>query len=399
MDNIIKPIKTDQDYDSAIAAVVKLIAVDPQPNTKEADQLEILSVLIEKYEEKHFPISIPTAIEAIKFRMEQLNLRPTDLIPYLGSASRVSEVLSGKRKLTISMIKSLSQNLKIPEKSLLNQEPNANEYSDNIPNSIFNKMRERGYFENYNPGNKPSILQNFFTKHPLQPSALYRRSKFRTDKSNNYYVLVAWANRVVDKANTIIPATNTYKPKTVSLEYMREIAKFSQNEENGVLNAIEKLKSDGIIVVIEPQLTGMKLDGICILENKTHPVIGLTLRHDRLDNFWFTIMHELAHIALHLDIPENYIYDDFDSQNSQVSEIEKQADSLASEALVDSSVWSYSAAKVNPIPISVCALASELGVHPVIIAGKARYESGKWNYLPNMIKKYKVRQYFKDILW
>ncbi len=81
--------------------------------------MEILSILIEKYEEKQYPISPPDPIEAIKFRMEQLGLKNSDLAPYLGGKNRVSEILHKKRNLTVKMIKSLYNNLKIPAESLI----------------------------------------------------------------------------------------------------------------------------------------------------------------------------------------------------------------------------------------------------------------------------------------
>ena len=118
----IKPIRNEIDYEEALLLAEELIALNPAPNTDEADQLSIIAVLIDSYEKSNFPLEIPSAVDAIKFRMDQLDLRPVDLVPYLGSASRVSEVLSGKRALTIKMINSLSAGLGIPEKALLKRE-------------------------------------------------------------------------------------------------------------------------------------------------------------------------------------------------------------------------------------------------------------------------------------
>ena len=129
----IKPIKNHEDYKEALTLVEELIILDPDLDTEESDVLSILAVLIENYEKTNFPLDIPTAIDAIKFRMEQLDLRPVNLVPYLGSASRVSEVLSGKRGLTIKMINALSEGLGIPSAALLNNNRKETAYSKGEP--------------------------------------------------------------------------------------------------------------------------------------------------------------------------------------------------------------------------------------------------------------------------
>src|SRR5262245_48460757 len=102
---IIKPIRTKKDYETALKKIGLLL--NSKPKTVEADSLEILTVLVEDYERKHYPIDPPDPIEAIKFRMEQMELTRKDLEPCIGSRARVSEVLNHKRQLTLTMIKSL----------------------------------------------------------------------------------------------------------------------------------------------------------------------------------------------------------------------------------------------------------------------------------------------------
>ncbi len=113
----IKPIKSEADYDAALARVDGLM--DARPNTPEGDELDVLVTLIEKYEEQHYPIDAPNPVEAIRFRMDQYGLIDKDLIPYIGQSGRVSEVLNLKRKLTLSMIRKLHAGLKIPTESLI----------------------------------------------------------------------------------------------------------------------------------------------------------------------------------------------------------------------------------------------------------------------------------------
>ena len=112
----IKPIKNEQNYQDALKRIDNLM--NAKPNTSEMDELEVLATLVEAYEEQHYKIDAPDPIEAIKFRMEQEGLKQKDLVPIVGSKSRVSEVLNKKRKLTIEMIRNLHKQLHIPVESL-----------------------------------------------------------------------------------------------------------------------------------------------------------------------------------------------------------------------------------------------------------------------------------------
>jgi HTH-type transcriptional regulator/antitoxin HigA len=108
----IKPIKTEQDYKDGLKRLETIF--DAEPNTIEGDELEILGVLMDNYEKIHFPIDLPDPIEAIKFRMEQLDYSNQDLAQIIGLKSRVSEILNKKRKLSINMIRKLHDVLQIP---------------------------------------------------------------------------------------------------------------------------------------------------------------------------------------------------------------------------------------------------------------------------------------------
>jgi HTH-type transcriptional regulator/antitoxin HigA len=114
-----KLLKTQREYRSALHRVETLM--DARPGTPQGDELELLAALIEIYEEEHSPVPPPDPIEAIRFRMEQENLRPQDLVPILGSRSRVSEVLNGRRHLTLTMIRRLHHDLGIPAEVLLGE--------------------------------------------------------------------------------------------------------------------------------------------------------------------------------------------------------------------------------------------------------------------------------------
>jgi HTH-type transcriptional regulator/antitoxin HigA len=115
----IKAIKTEQDYEQALSRLEEIFHVPS--NTEEGDEAEVLSILIEKYEDEHYPIAAPDPIEAIKFRMEQMDMKKKDLAEIIGYKSRVTEILTRKRKLTLKMIRNLHEKLNIPYESLLSE--------------------------------------------------------------------------------------------------------------------------------------------------------------------------------------------------------------------------------------------------------------------------------------
>ena len=113
----IKPIKTKKDYQQALERLD--VIFDAKKNSPEGDELEVLGILIDNYENSHFPIGFPDPVEAIKFRMDQLGYTQNDLAKVIGLKSRASEILSGKRKLSLEMIRQLNSHLKIPTEVLI----------------------------------------------------------------------------------------------------------------------------------------------------------------------------------------------------------------------------------------------------------------------------------------
>ncbi|MBS1750208.1 MAG: transcriptional regulator [Bacteroidetes bacterium] len=113
----IKPIKTKKDYEQAMLRLENIF--DAKKGTPKGDELEILSLLIEKYEDEKFPIDLPDPVEAIKFRMEQMGMTQTDLANIVGQKSRASEILNRKRKLSLDMIRQLHQQWRIPTEVLV----------------------------------------------------------------------------------------------------------------------------------------------------------------------------------------------------------------------------------------------------------------------------------------
>ncbi len=398
----IKVIKTEQDYQDALILLGELMSCDPDPDSVEGEQLSLLSTLIQDYEARVFPKSFPNPIEAIKFRMEQADLKPADLIPYIGSRSRVSEILSGKRQLTLDMVRALSNGLGIPAEVLI-KKPCIEEDSEyqSWDNRLISEMDARGYFgKDSKKYSKVELLENFFSiiGSPAQLVGMARKSNFRSSPLTDKHALEAWAVCVIRKAKKIT-VSKKYKQGIIDIKFMQELAKLSVKENSPVL-AQEYLKKYGIILVVEPHFSKTYLDGAAILINKNNPIIGLTLRYDRLDNFWFTLMHELAHLAKHYDSGITLFYDELEGiKVIDIDEREQEADSLAEEALLPKAKWEVSPAKLIPSSLAANSLAQELGVHVTIIAGQIRHKGNQYVYLNKIVNEAKVRKYFPNEKW
>ena len=158
----------------------------------------------------------------------------------------------------------------------------------------------------------------------------------------------------------------------------------------------------GVILLIEPHLSKTRLDGATILNKEENPLIGLTLRHNRIDNFWFTLMHELAHLSKHCDQDISVFYDEKIEEGEiegQNKELEYEANKIAWETLVPSVKWNSSPASITPSPAAAESLAKELQIHKSIVAGFIRQEHKNWSLLKNFVKDTDVRKLFPDLKW
>ncbi|MFZ2834437.1 MAG: ImmA/IrrE family metallo-endopeptidase [Candidatus Moraniibacteriota bacterium] len=396
----IKVIKTEEDYQGALKMVEELMDKNPDTNSEDGEKLSLLITLVKDYESKSIPESLPDPIDAILFRMEQQNLKPSDLVPYIGSRSKVSEILSRKRPLTLSMIRSLEANLGIPAKVLLKESDEFRNAEDITWNRFpLNEMKKRGYFNDLPKITDIKVLmENFFQPigSPMQLAGMLRKTNYRSTRPMDKHALIAWSAMIVKKANEI-KSVKKFQKDTVNLDFMQKLAKLSA-EENGPLLSRDFLEKHGIILIIEPHFPQTYLDGAALMLHGKNPIIGLTLRYDRIDNFWFNLMHELAHIALHYDDNSNFFYDDL--ENSDLSNTkENDADKLACEALVPENKWINSSARLISMPIAAESLAKELGIHIAIVAGKMRRGGDKYIYLNNIINQAKIRTYFPEISW
>jgi HTH-type transcriptional regulator/antitoxin HigA len=116
---MLKPIKNNKQYEDTLARVYVLMQKGLNPDSKDSDELEILSILVKEYENEHYPVPKPNPLEAIKFRLEQMDMSEAELSEILGYRSRKSEILSGKRKLSLAMIRKLHEALNIPAEVLI----------------------------------------------------------------------------------------------------------------------------------------------------------------------------------------------------------------------------------------------------------------------------------------
>ena len=393
-----KVIKNETEYGETLSSLEGLLDLNPAPGTAENEKLELLTLLIENYESRQYQFIPPNPIEAIKFRMEQQKLKPRDLIPYIGSRSKVSEVLSGKRSLTLSMIRALSSGLGIPANVLI-QEQNQDDIDwDRFP---IKQMIAWGWIpapEHPRSTRSEEILRPFFAEAGnLQLQAVfYRSSSHIRGRSMDDYAFTAWSARVLVRASANPPAVK-YKAGILTEEFIRNVAQLSISE-TGPLLAIDFLREQGIQVVVERRLPRTYLDGAVIMTDKLSPVIGLTLRHDRIDNFWFTLIHELAHLSLHLDNESSIFYDDLDME-AEDDPREREADYLAGEALIPDEVWNQSPASHLRSPEAAEHLAKQLNIHPAIVAGRMRHDLKAYRLLNNLVGHKKVRRLFPEVFW
>jgi len=397
-----KVLKSEAEYEQALEALGQLMDLNPAAGTPEADQLELLALLISNYEDKHHAIAPPEPLEAIRFRMEQQGLAPRDLVPFIGSRSRVSEVLSGKRSLSVAMMRALHQGLGIPASVLL-REPQA---TGDVPVGVnwmqfpFKEMRARKWIQRLpkTTDDAERVVREWLVPADasLSFAVLYRqRSHVRSKRTMDPYALSAWTARVTMQALEEAPEAD-FSPGTLTDDFLREVAHVSVFD-GGPKLVQEFLGKHGIKLVIEPHLPGTHLDGAAILDRSGLPIIGLTVRHDRLDNFWFCLMHELVHLARHLTSGAGF-FDDFDA-DQPADVIEQEADSLAGEILIPGDAWRTSpASRLRSVEAAVH-LARKLRIHPAIVAGRIRYVSRQYRVLAHAVGAGEVRKCFPEVAW
>jgi len=394
-------IKSETGYKAALREIQDLIERNVAPDTVEGDRLSVLTLLVQDFEQKAIDLHAPDPIDAIQFRMEQMGLTPRDLVPLIGSRSKVSEVLAKKRPLTLSMVRALHKALGIPAKSLIREQSLFEESDQEIQWDRFpvREMIERGWIKARVSDAAlygRELVQKFFA--PLGkewvPAVLYKRTRYvRSARQMDPYALAAWNARICTRA-LVAPPKVKFDKSVLTLEFLHELAHLSLLED-GPRHARDYLKNFGISVIVEPLLPGTYLDGAALLLDADHPVVGLTIRHDRLDNFWFVLMHELIHIARHLGPDLIVFYDDLDVEDTSIPQ-EREADDLAGQALIPEAEWQNSPARNLRTPEAVEHLARRLRIHPAIVAGRIRHFYRSYRVLNRLVGQGQVKRLFPE---
>jgi HTH-type transcriptional regulator/antitoxin HigA len=329
------------------------------------------------------------------FRMEEKGLRQADLIPYFGTSSRVSEVLKRKRPLTVQMIRAISIGLGISADTLVGLGESSVPDKKDIDWTKFpiKEMMSRGWLQavtNRTAGTAEDLVKQYIAGAGLQfGAAAFRRTLSGEAKSpTTTYALYAWLARVIQRARSKKQDLGSFEKEHMTAAFLRELAQMSWSD-RGPLLAIEYLQRSGIAVVIEPQLKGTQLDGAALKDVDGTPIIALTLRYDRLDNFWFTLLHETVHIWKHVDNEAEAFVDDLNVSSEDRREAE--ANRLAGEAFIPRLIWKRSDAFISPSKESIERLARDLRIHPAIVAGRIRKESGNFTLFSDSIGQSQVK--------
>ncbi len=392
-----KLIKTSGQHEAALKRLEELMLSDPSPGSTAEDEIELLAFLIEDYEKRTIKIPQATPAEAIRFRMEQAGLKQHDLVPFIGSKGRVSEVLSGKRELTLSMVRRLHEGLGISLKSLV--QDMAGELPPRIEPERYpvKDMFLRGYFAaafgtdwSAVKDRAEELLQAFFGGRQDDPICALNRLTTSKKSKVDVEALHAWRCRVLDLAGGLdLPE---YDPEILNEAFIRQLTALSRLS-NGPLVVQQQLREMGVAMVTEEHLPGTHLDGAAMWHPGGFPVVALTLRHNRLDNFWFTLFHELGHVMKHLKQAPGESFMDTDIDSASEDEIERQADRFALDAFVSDDQWTRLGSMNYADEIRTAA--KKLAIHPAIIAGRLRREAGDYRKHRTLIGQNEVKELFQ----
>ena len=215
-----------------------------------------------------------------------------------------------------------------------------------------------------------------------------------TDHSEDV-LLHAWRARVATRASVIIQqGIPPYNPTDTS--WLAKISKLSVHSD-GPVRARSLLRDNGIVFVPERQVAGLAIDGAAFLVDGI-PVIGLTLRRDDIGNFWFSLLHEVAHVVLHrLTGLRGGFFDQFregETENEKLDEQESEADAFASSLLIPDELWRRSPARIAQSPKVIEKFANDLGIHPAIVFGRIRKERNNYSLFAQKIGGKTVRKLF-----
>lgn len=265
------------------------------------------------------------------------------------------------------------------------------EMSSSELQKVLKHARENGWLDKADQSDENGIsqLRRTVAEHVGEygtPSLL--RTGLNVHDLSQDWFLLAWKAQVTRSALRQIQRKKPkYRP--LNMSWLSELVKLSAFDD-GPLKAKEMLADQGILLVIEPQIAGMRVDGAAFLIDE-HPVIGLTLRLDTVDNFWFTLMHELGHVILHYRTGlASGFFDDF--EHLEIDEMEEEANRFAQNMLISDAVWSKSPARIAKTAEPVERLAKQLGIAPAIIFGRLRMERQNYKIFSDKIGRGRIRK-------
>jgi HTH-type transcriptional regulator/antitoxin HigA len=382
----VKPIRTEDDYEAALARLEEI--AEAEPGTPESDEFDVLAALLDRYEEQNFHIPAPTPLGAIRFRMEQQGLTPRDMEPILGSRSRVSEVLNGTRPLSLDMIRALNLHLGIPAEALLGGEASP-EQPRRLPKPVEQRLTSWGLMR---IGESLAAFVERATRGSPALAMLRQTRSDRTNAKTDAASMQAWCAGALVRSEEA-KVDERFDANRLGRS-MRDIARLSASED-GPARVPQELAGLGVAFVVVPTLPGTHLDGAAMLRADGVPVVALSLRRDQVDSFWFTLMHELAHVWKHIGAGRPAIIDDLDIGSS--SKIEREADRIAEEALIPPDLWRGFNQGEYTSKAEVEALAAKAGVHPAIVAGRWRLANRNYQRFSRMLGHRTVRVQFAGI--
>ncbi|HXI70480.1 MAG TPA: ImmA/IrrE family metallo-endopeptidase [Verrucomicrobiae bacterium] len=230
-----------------------------------------------------------------------------------------------------------------------------------------------------------SPLATVFFDLPLSKQPTLFRKSAKADEN----LMAIWQARARVKAEYLCLAEGHPAFTGLTKEHLRKLARLSVDPQ--VVRQLPSILAEfGIILVYVCALPGMNADGAVFHLSTGHPVIAMSLRFPRLDYFWFTLLHELAHLVLHANELKEPMF--FDVEADVKDAIERAANRLAKDSLVDRNAWRNCEPKYDTSERAVCAYAEKEGIHPAIVAGLLRKESGNYKRYSALIHAHDVRK-------
>jgi HTH-type transcriptional regulator/antitoxin HigA len=241
------------------------------------------------------------------------------------------------------------------------------------------------------------IVARYLT--PAQgPLYLRRTITYGSSPDTNKSNLWLWAARARELAHESRRQRGHFQPEVLNEEFLAYVARLSWSEQGPRL-AQAFLAEKGIALIMLPALPKTRLDGAAMRNREGAPIVGLTLRHDRLDNFWATLIHELAHVWKHLADKDVAITDESIDDNRDDDPKEAEANRLARDAFIPRTVWKRSDAFLHPSVDTIRALADRLHISPAIVAGRLRHEKNDYRIFGQLVGIRQARKHFPEVRW